>query len=102
MAQELHDQRSIDMLQMQLRRRHLQATAGVFEEELEGVCIRVAGIAAGAPLDGQALLEECRDVRCDQGHGLPPSLKFSQTSAMFLIRSGVASRYQVCAAAHTW
>ena len=94
MIQKVHDQRSVDVFQVQLRRRDLDAIAGVFEQKPEGVRIGVAGVGAGAPFDGQALLEESRDVRGEKNHGRPPVKKLWHESAMFLISSGVASRYQ--------
>jgi len=68
--------------------------AGVFEQKPEGMRIGVAGVGAGAPFDGQALLEKGRDVWGEKDHGRPPAKKLWHESAMFLIRSGVASRYQ--------
>src|ERR1700730_14758168 len=94
MTEEVHDQRSIDMLQVQLRWRNLDAIAGVFEEKLKGVGIRVTGVRTGAPFDGQALLEESGDMRCNGYHGRPPLKKLWHESAMLLISSGVASKYQ--------
>src|SRR5664279_6012664 len=64
--------------------------------------IRVASVGAGAPLDGQALLEEGRDVRGEKDHGRPPLKKLWHESAMFLIRSGVASKYQYVWATLLW
>ncbi len=94
MAQEVDDERRIELLQMQLRRGHLKTAARVFKEELERVRIRVTGVIAGVAFDGKALLQECRDMRCDRCHDRPLATKPSQRSAMFLMSSGVACRYQ--------
>jgi hypothetical protein len=64
--------------------------------------IGVAGVGAGAPLDRQALLEEGRDVRGEKDHGRPPVKKLWHESAIFLIRSGVASKYQYVWATLLW
>src|SRR5437870_7933256 len=64
--------------------------------------IGVAGVGAGTPFDGQALLEEGRDVWGEKDHGRPPAKKLWHESAMFLIRSGVASRYQYVSATLLW
>src|SRR5437773_2279473 len=79
---------------LQFRGREFDAMAGVFEQKPEGMRIGVACVGAGAPFDGQALLEKGRDVRGEKDHGRPPAKKLWHESAMFLIRSGVASRYQ--------
>ena len=94
MVQEVHNKRRVQLLQLQFRGREFDATAGVFEQKPEGMRIRVACVGAGAPFDGQALLEKGRDVRSEKDHGRPPAKKLWHESAMFLIRSGVASRYQ--------
>src|SRR3970040_888309 len=44
MIQKVNDQRSIEMLQVQLRWRDLDAIAGVFEEKPKSVSIGVAGV----------------------------------------------------------
>ena len=62
MVQEVHDERSIQLFQLQLRWRQLEANAGVFEQKPEGMRIGVAGVGAGTSLDGQALLEKGRYV----------------------------------------
>jgi hypothetical protein len=56
--------------------------------------IGIAGVGAGAPFDGQALLKESRDVWGEQSHGRPPVKKLWHESAISLIKVGVASRYQ--------
>ena len=56
--------------------------------------VGVAGVRARPPLNRQALLQKGCDMGRDQGHGRPPAKKASHESAMPLISSGVASRYQ--------
>src|ERR1035438_2984769 len=101
-VQEVHNERSVQLFQLQLRGRQLDAGAGVFEQKPEGMRIGVASVGAGAPLDGQALLEEGGDVWGEKDHGRPPVKKLWHESAMFLIRSGVASRYQYVSATLLW
>jgi hypothetical protein len=86
MVQEVHDQRSIQLLQLQLRGWKFNAVAGVFEQKPEGVRVEIAGVGAGAPFYGQALLQESRDVWGEQNQGRPPVKKLWHESAMFLIR----------------
>src|SRR4051794_8510842 len=62
------------------------------------MCIGVASVGTGTPFDRQALLEKGRDVRGEKDHGRPPVKKLWHESAMFLISSGVASRYQYVSA----
>lgn len=94
MVQEVYNQRCIELFKMQFRRWNLKISTGVFKEELESIRIGLTGVIAGATLDWQALLQKGSDVRCNLSHGCPPVTKFSQHSAMLLIRFGVASRYQ--------
>ena len=94
MTQEVHDKRSINLLQIQFGGSNLQAPAGVFKQEFERVRIGVASIRARPPLKRQALLQKSRDVGRDQVHGRPPAKKAWHESAMPFISSGVASRYQ--------
>ena len=70
--QEVHDEYCIDVLQLQLRGRSLQAVARIFKEEPESVRVRVTGVRAGLALQRQPLLEESRDMWRDQSHGRPP------------------------------
>jgi hypothetical protein len=51
MVQEVHDERSIQLFQLQLRWRQFEANAGVFEQKPESMRIGVAGVGAGTPLD---------------------------------------------------
>jgi hypothetical protein len=54
-----------------LRGRQLDGSAGVFEQKPEGMRIGVAGVGAGTPLDGQALLRKaamCGARRIMAGH----------------------------------
>jgi hypothetical protein len=51
-VQEVHNQRSVHLLQLQLRRRKFDAAAGVFDQKPEGMRIGVASVGAGAPFDG--------------------------------------------------
>jgi hypothetical protein len=93
-VQEVHNKRSVQLLQLQLRRWELDGGAGVFEQKSEGIRIGVACVWAGAPFNGQPLLEKGREVWGKEDHGRPPVKNLWHESAMFLIRSGVASRYQ--------
>jgi hypothetical protein len=98
MIQEVHDQRSVDMLELQLRWWNVHRSAGVFKEKPERVGVGVAGVGAGTSLDGQALLKKSCDVRCDENHGRSPVKKLWVESAMDLIKSGVACKYQYVSA----
>jgi len=94
MIQEVHNERSVQLLQLQLRGRAFDGVAGVFEQQPEGMRIGITCVRTGAPFDWQALLEKGREVRAEEDHGRPPVKKRWHESAMSLIRSGVASRYQ--------
>src|SRR5262245_35826380 len=94
MAQEVHDQRSIEVFQLELRWRNLEAIAGVLQQQPESIGIGVASVRAGASLNGQTLQKKSRDVRRKRSHGCPPVKKSWQESAIFLNRSGVASKSQ--------
>src|SRR5436190_7374884 len=94
MLQERADQRGVQLLQHQSRRRHLEFLRGELEQTLEAVGVRIASVSAGATLADQILAEECLHVRCERGHWRPPCTKFSATRAMSSRSSGVVSRYQ--------
>ena len=54
-SQKLDHQRRVQLLELELRRRDTQLAAREFEEKLERVRVRVAGMIAGTLLDGKAL-----------------------------------------------
>jgi hypothetical protein len=64
-VQKPDDQIRIKLLEMQLRWRDLQTTAGICEEQLECVGVGVTGVDTGATFDGKAFLKKRRDMRCD-------------------------------------
>ena len=49
-GQEVQDEWRVDLLQVKIRWRYLESCARVFEQELEGVGVRVAGVHAGSPV----------------------------------------------------
>src|SRR2546425_610855 len=66
------------------------------------VAVTGNGVLADTFFSGEMLSEKGSDQRCKRRHELPPLAKFSHRAAIFAKSAGVASRYQVCAAAHTW
>jgi hypothetical protein len=72
----------------------VQPLTRVFQQQLERVGVRVGGVTAGAALDRQSLLKERSDVWRKRRHGRPPMTKRSHRSAMSVINSGTASKYQ--------
>src|ERR1035441_8079658 len=94
MFQECADQRCVQLLQHQSRRRHFEFLRGKLEQRLEAVGVRIASVWAGATVADKMLGEECFHVRCEGSHGRPPCTKFSAMTAMSSRSSGVVSRYQ--------
>lgn len=91
--------RRIELFEFHTRWCDLQALARVFQEQPEGVGIRVAGINARAAFESQTFVEEGADMGSKSGHCTPPARWASQRSAMLRMSSGTASRYQyVCSA----
>ena len=94
MVQEIEDQRCIDMLHGQSRGCHLEARAGVSQEQFERIRVGVTRVLARATFERQALFEKGGDMWGEWDHDIPPVATRSACSAMFRIRSGTASRYQ--------
>ena len=94
MLQERDDQGRIDLLEVQRGRRDVQLRTRIGQQQLERVRVRVRGVRTGAALKWEALLKERAEMWRQRCHGRPPMTKRSQRSAMSVISSGTASRYQ--------
>src|SRR5450830_144777 len=75
MAQEVDNQLRINLLKIQLRRWNFENATGIFQEQLEGIGIRLTGIDAGTAFNWKALLEKRRDMWRDRCHDCTPATK---------------------------
>lgn len=66
MIQEGHDQRRVDLLKIQLRRRLVQSLLGELQELAKGITIGADGVRTRLPLLHQALskktFQQCRET----------------------------------------
>ena len=92
--EEIHHERGVELLELQRGRLHVEALARVEEEQLEGVCVTLTGVLAGAALPGKALAQERGDMGGDRRHDGSPQTKSSQRAAISVISCGVVSKYQ--------
>ena len=92
--EEIHDERGVELLELQRGGLHVEAFARIEEEELEGVCVTLTGVLTGTALPGKALAQERRDMGGDRRHDGSPQTKSSQRAAMSVISCGVLSKYQ--------
>src|SRR5579883_1073506 len=93
MDEESGDEHGVELLDEKRGRRLAQPLTREAQEKLERVRVRVTGVRAGAPLYGESLPEEGRQVRGQRCHDARSSFA-AHASAMRFIRSGVECRYQ--------
>jgi hypothetical protein len=87
------DERGVQVLKLQLRRRRAGGVLHEPEQEAEGVPIGGDGVGAGVALADQSFGEECLQGRGQGGHGRVPSVPSSRLAAA-ANRRGEAERYQ--------
>lgn len=86
-AQEIDDQRGINLFEDQLRGLRLQPRCCELKEQLESVGVGLTGIAAGISFVDQPLPQEGRDVRRYWGHGDSPTNRSLHCYALHEVRS---------------
>ena len=92
--QEVEDQLGTQLLHLDLAGAHPQPLGREADEQLEAVGIAVDGMTTGAAIAWQMLQQIGAEMRCERGHGAPPSRNASVASAICRVSTGVASRYQ--------
>ena len=94
MFQERQDHRHVQLLDLQLGRLRPKPLPGEGDQQLEAVGVGFAGVRTGAAIAGQVLAKEGCKRWGERRHCASPRCSASPASAMWVISTGLAWRYQ--------